>query len=260
MAEGYTVDAVVKALRLLEVVSASEASMTLSEIAREAGLPKTTAFRYAQTLAAAGFLGHDRHHDCYSSGARLRMLAAGAVSAEMLRRAAAPRLAALSERHGETANLAVRSGRMLVYVDVICVGRRRKMEARIGERHPLHTTALGKSMLAFLPAIERRAALEAQLEARTSRTLQSEASIIRELRIAARDGCALERCETEDGLSCIGAPILDERGYPIGAISLVTAENRFDALYGRAWRDICDTARAISSDLILPVSQDSSTQ
>jgi IclR family acetate operon transcriptional repressor len=68
----YVVQPILKALRLLETIGWKLHDVALTEIARELGLPKTTAYRYLQTLAAAGFLRHDAERDRYGIGPRVR--------------------------------------------------------------------------------------------------------------------------------------------------------------------------------------------
>jgi IclR family acetate operon transcriptional repressor len=100
------------------------------------------------------------------------------------------------------------------------------MQARIGDQHPLHSTALGKAILAHLPADERLLFLSLQLDSMTTRTVTDGSALQHQLKQVARRGYAIEVGENEDGSMCIGVPILDERDYPIAAISLSAPEQR----------------------------------
>jgi IclR family transcriptional regulator, KDG regulon repressor len=71
----YTVQPIFKALKLIEAIAWKKHDVTLTEISRELALPKTTVFRYLQTLVAAGFLRHDVKNDRYGVGPRVEMFA-----------------------------------------------------------------------------------------------------------------------------------------------------------------------------------------
>ena len=240
MTSRYTVQPISKALRLLDVVIERPNDVSLSELVREVGLPKTTIFRYLQTLAQAGYLRHDTATDRYGIGPRILLLAGAAKSFDRLRRVARLEMEELAARFEQTVNLAMRSGTDLVYVEMVKPRDAPTMAARVGQHHPLHSTALGKAILAHLPPSERNMVVDAALETLTARTVQSSSSLRRQLDVARREGFALEREETEAGLSCIGCPVLDNSHYPIAAISLSTSDRRLmDRLdeYSRALKD-----------------------
>jgi IclR family acetate operon transcriptional repressor len=101
-----------------------------------------------------------------------------------------------------------------------------RMQARIGERHPLNSTSLGKAILAFMPEEERAPLLASPLKAMTGRTTTDVAQLRRQLREIARKGYAVEVGENEEGLMCIGVPILERGGRPVAALSLSAPEAR----------------------------------
>ena len=142
--------------RVLEHVAEKGHEVTLTEVAAELKLPKTTVFRYLQTLTAASFLRHDRSRDRYGVGLRFRALAKVDKSLQRLRTLAQPEMAELGRTFNETINLGDPGDGQIVYIDMIEANRALRMQARIGDRHPLHSTSLGKAMLAFLPEPEQR--------------------------------------------------------------------------------------------------------
>jgi IclR family acetate operon transcriptional repressor len=232
--KSYTVQPIAKAMRLLEAIAWKKHDVTLTEIAREIGLPKTTAFRYLQTLASAGFIRHDVKNDRYGIGPRVRMFAESENSMSHLRRSAAPHMVNLAEIYCATINLAISSGLDIVYVEMARGNRTLPMRARIGEHHPLHTTAVGKAILAFLPPGEQASILDAPLVEMTARTICSTAVLRRQLSEIYRNGYSLDREETEAGISCIGVPILDQDGYPFAALSLSATDNRIMSILDKA--------------------------
>lgn len=241
----YMVQPVVKALQVLDYVARQGHMVTLTEIVHELDLPKTTVFRYLQTLSATGFLEHDISHDRYGVGARFRDLARVDHALSGLRELALPEMRGLMETFQETVNLGVLSDSQVVYIDMLEPGRTRRAQARIGHRHPLHSTSLGKAILAHLPDAEALMHRDRALPQVTINTLTDIKQLRRQTDDVRRRGYAVEKGENEDGLMCIGVPILDRDGYPVAAMSLSAPERRMhpalttaaaDALMGAAWR------------------------
>jgi DNA-binding IclR family transcriptional regulator len=222
----YVVQPVLKALKVLEYVAEKGHEVTLTEVASELKLPKTTVFRYLQTLAVASFLRHDAARDRYAVGLRFRALATVDKSLQRLRTLAQPEMAELGRVFNETINLGILNDGQIVYIDMIEANRALRMQARIGDRHPIHSTSLGKAMLAFLPPAEREALVEGSLKAITMRTVTSSAVLRRQIDDVLRKGYAVEVGENEDGSMCIGVPIMDEDGLPLAAMSLSAPERR----------------------------------
>lgn len=211
-----------KSMRILEAVAAPGGPHRLTDVVAAAAVPKSSTFRILASLIEQGFVraeGGSR----YGIGPRLRGLSAlvsGGEPASIGRI-----LGELRQRTGgHTVHLALRSGEAITYI--------RKLESedqpfrtasRVGMRMPLHTTAIGKSILARLPAEEVRALVAATgLPARTPNTLTTAEALEAELaRVRAR-GFALDDEENEPTIRCIGAAVLDPDGRPIGGVSVTT--------------------------------------
>lgn len=249
-ANPYVVLPVMKALRVLELVTSRGTDVSLTVVSRELAIPKTTTFRYLQTLSEAGFLSHDVTSDKYGVGPRFRMIAKADTSLHSLRTHARPVMVELVDEFNETVNLAIEGQGHVVYVDIVEANRSLRMQARIGERHPMHSTALGKAILAHLPAGEREAYFARPLTERTGRTLIERPEIERQLRQVTKLGYATETGENEDGAMCIGAPILDDTGYPIAAVSLSAPLQRMPRdLAAKAGEKLLLAARRMSARL-----------
>jgi IclR family acetate operon transcriptional repressor len=248
--QDYLVQPIMKALKMLEAIGERGHDVTLTEIAESLRMPKTTAFRYLRTLAAAGFVRHDAIHDRYGVGSRVRMFAQADKSLHRLRQIAVPVMERLGQTFNETVNLAIASGFHVVYIEMIEANRPLRMQARIGERHPINATALGKAILAFLPEGERAAIIDGPLAEMTTRTIRSAATLRRQLRDVQRNGYAVEAGETEEGLGCVGVPILDEQSYPLAAISLSAPERRLQGVRDAAIARLRDGAAEIAHRLM----------
>lgn len=246
--DDYVVQPVMRALQVLEYVTRQGHDVTLTETVHNVKLPKTTVFRYLQSLSAASFLEYDLCRDRYRTGPRFRDLARVDRDLQDLRDHARPEMHRLAETFSETVNLAVRSQSEIVYIDIIGMGRPVRMQARVGHRHPVHSTSLGKAMAAYLPEDAMGPICRAPLPAMTINTLTDERSLRRQARDVRRCGYAIEIGENEDGLMCIGVPILDGSGYPVAAMSLSAPEKRMRC------RDMTAQAAQALKDAALRVS------
>ncbi|WP_323012876.1 IclR family transcriptional regulator [Devosia sp.] len=252
MAKGndpYAVLPVAKAMQVFAYVTSQAHDVTLTEVVQALGMPKTTVFRYLQTLSAAGFFAHNVVQDRYGVGERFRELARMDAVYHSLRSTAQGEMDGLVGGFRETVNLAVLADDEVVYVDIREAARSQRFQARIGHRHPVHSTSLGKAIAAFLPveAVERLVCTE--FEQRTYRTLTDARTFRRHVEEARRRGFAMESGENEDGVTCVGVPILDDKGYPIAAVSLSAPDNRMQVLADRAAEALQDAARRITASL-----------
>jgi IclR family acetate operon transcriptional repressor len=203
----YVVKPVRKALQLLEALVGEGRPLTLSELAERTALPKTTAFRYLYTLRSAGFVVQAEGNDAYAAGPRLAATPAPAAAIEALRQAALPEMQRLQLRFNETVNLGVADGAEVIYVAMVGSTRSLRMEAAIGARDPIHSTSLGKAMLAARPVAERLDGLPKRLVKRTPRTITSRTTLAEALDAVAAQGFALDLEENETGAHCVAAAI-----------------------------------------------------
>jgi IclR family acetate operon transcriptional repressor len=226
----YSIAVLDRALDVLEALAEAPngTSLGVTEIARRIGATKTAAFRILVNLERRGYIDKDPATARYALGTRLAYLGERSLSAIDLRGAARSTLVDLHRRFGETVNLGVRDAAEIVYVDMIESGHGLRMAARIGGRDALHSTALGKAILAFLPPETRDDLVRGELPARTGQTITDPAFLRIELERVRDRGFAEDREENETGARCIGAPIFDHRGAVAGAISVSAPDSRLD--------------------------------
>jgi IclR family acetate operon transcriptional repressor len=203
----YVVKPVRKALQLLDVLEAEGRALTLSEVAERAALPKTTAFRYLYTLRAAGLVTQQESDEAYAVGHRLKISPARDRAILALKQAALPEMQKLQRRFNETVNLGIAEAGAVVYLAMVGSTRSLRMEAAVGTRDPLHSTSLGKAILAARPDERRLDELPARLARRTPHTLASRAALAAELAATAARGYALDLEENELGAHCVAVPI-----------------------------------------------------
>jgi DNA-binding IclR family transcriptional regulator len=211
---------VARAFAVLEAFTPERPSLALSEIARRAALPLTTTHRLLAELCAAGAL--EREADgAYRVGLRLWEIASLAPRGVPLREAALPFLEDLYEVTHENAQLGVREGHDVVYIERIAGRQAVGVLTRVGGRFPLHASGIGLVLLAHAPDGVQREVMEGPLRRFTDYTITDPVRLERVLAQVRRDGVAIsDRQVTEDALS-VAAPISDSSGEVIAALSVV---------------------------------------
>jgi DNA-binding IclR family transcriptional regulator len=246
----YIVKPVEKAIQVLRCAGAASSPLSLKEISSRVGLPKTTVFRYLQTFRACGLIAHDAERDLYRVDAGILSLIPQSGSLHRLREVALPHMRSLQQLFNETVNLGIVEGTSIVYIEIIESQRRLRMQARVGGRDPVHTTAIGKAVLAHLPADLARQIIPPRLRKRTERTVSSAARLTAELEETRQRGYAMEEGENEEGASCIGVPIFGEVGAVIAGLSISAPASRLTAVTRQRIAPVLsDAGRRISAAL-----------
>lgn len=212
-------------LRILRYLAGRPAPVAASAIARELELPRSTVYHLLATLAAHGFVLHLREDRRWSLGTSAFELAGGYARQQPLARLGRPLVAALSDRLGESAHLAVMSGGDVLYIVEERAPRRPALVTDVGVRLPAHLTATGRAMLAFLPREQVRALYPdtSAFAERTGRGPQRLSELRELLREVRTRGYATEDGEVAEGLRSVGAVVRDAADWPIAAVAITWA-------------------------------------
>ena len=206
---------VTNALRLLGCFVERE-ERGISELSRELGLSKSAVARLVASLEAGRLLMQNAETGKYRLGAGFLLYGDLVRERSELSRALAPALTLLAEEYQATAHLAVLSGGELTIAAKVSAGPFVYMSSRVGGTLPIHASATGKCLLAWMPMEQRRALLDkAELRRFTDSTITSREALEAELSAILARGCALD-----DGLYCIGCPVLDAAGRAVAAVSV----------------------------------------
>jgi IclR family acetate operon transcriptional repressor len=244
----YVVKPVRKALQLLDVLEAEGRALTLSEVAERAALPKTTAFRYLYTLRAAGLVAQDDAAEAYGVGHRLAVSPARDRAILALKQAALPEMQRLQRRFNETVNLGIVENGAVVYLAMVGSTRSLRMEAAVGTRDPLHSTSLGKAILAAREAETQLSDVPQRPPRRTAATLASRAALAEDLARTAARGYALDMEENEVGARCVAAAVAG--AHPEAALSISGPVQRMlDDLLPRIGAALIQAAALVSERL-----------
>jgi DNA-binding IclR family transcriptional regulator len=209
-----------RAFAVLEAFTPASPALTLSEIARRAGLPLTTTHRLLAELCASRALERDAA-GAYRIGLRLWEIASLAPRGVPLREAALPFLEDLYEVTHENAQLGVREGHEVVYIERIAGRRAVGVLTRVGGRFPLHASAIGLVLLAHAPDGVQREVLEGPMQRFTDHTVTDPARLKRILAQVRRDGVAINDRQVTDDAMSVAAPVGDAGGEVIAALSVV---------------------------------------
>jgi IclR family transcriptional regulator, acetate operon repressor len=202
--------------QLLALVLDSEAPRGLGELAADAGLPKSTASRLLGALERNGLVEQEGLRGAFRAGPVLARFAGRGISARRLIELAEGPMAALAETTGETINVAVAGPGGVEHLAQVESRHYLGISHWVGRRVPYHCSANGKALLAFGAA----GATAGPLEALTSRTITEPALFAAELERIRREGYATAVDELELGLSAVAAPVLDDSGRAIAALSV----------------------------------------
>ena len=200
------VQSVTRALALLELVAAEGGRASVARLAEASGLPLPTAHRLARTLVDAGYLRQlpDRRYALAS-----RLIGLGRAAAGVVGLGADRVLRELADELGETANLAVLTGTQAQYVAQAPGRHAMRMFTEVGRLVDLHSTGVGKAMLAVLPERDvDRVVAEHPLRPRTERSLASRAELDAALARARANGYALDDEEQELGVRCVAVAVV----------------------------------------------------
>jgi DNA-binding IclR family transcriptional regulator len=210
-----------RGLSLLELFTVEDSQLSVSEMARRSGIPKSTTHRLVSDLLAWGAL--ERAPGGVRLGVRMFELGHLVPTQRSMRELAAPYAHNLNEVTGLTSNLAVRDGQDIVYVEKVSSRSLRVPHSRTGGRLPLHCTALGKAILAHSDPAFIESVLAGELRPRSPRTISDPKVLRRELATVRETKVAYDVEESQLGLFCVATPLFGRRGALVGAISVTGA-------------------------------------
>ncbi|MGY1718906.1 IclR family transcriptional regulator [Blastococcus sp. SYSU DS0552] len=216
------------ALAVLEAVSDRQ-PVGVSDLARAMQLPKSTVQRMLLTLGELGWIRASVDEPTrWSLTAKAQAIGSRHRGDEEIRRIALPAMHRLSAATGETVHLSIPEDRRIVLLDKIDGAHPVRTHASVGNGAPLHTTASGKAVLAFLPEGKAAALLRAApLERLTPNTDTDPEALLRELPRVRRQGYAVSVGTRHPDIAAVGAAILDRSGAPVATLSLSLPTHRF---------------------------------
>lgn len=246
----YQVPALERGLAILEYLDQHPAGRTMIDIARALGLPKNAVFRITLTLVRLGYLRRDDDTKLLRLGHKTLALGYGSLDEgrSLVEQSLEP-MRALRDATGETVCLTVLADGAGFVLESVSGKHLFRCMVDPGMRQPLHASASGKALVAYLPRNEAESLLaQLRLERLTPNTIATKARLKAELKKVHNVGYALDRSEHVAGAMCVAAPIFDRQGHPVAALTVTAPagrmpESRLDEL-GRTVRCHADAISA----------------
>jgi DNA-binding IclR family transcriptional regulator len=250
--ESSPATAVERALNILEAASQRREGLTNSEISRRLGIPKSSASYILRTLERRGYLRRDLESNRYRLGLKLLSLGGETQAGLDIAEIALPHMRALVDRLGMTCHLAVVDQNEAVYIEKVEAPGFFKVNTWVGRRMFLHSTSVGKALLAWMPKADREALLHnCDFKRRTPKTITSLSRLLTELEHVHEQGYAIDDEENSLGARCFGAPVFDALGNVVAAMGVSGTLTQMDAAkMPRVAEALKETARRVSRQLV----------
>ena len=247
---GTSIRVLDRAVAVLGFMAEQKRQVGITEIAEATHLSKATVHRILSTLRDYSVVLKDESGR-YQMGPSVLYWADAYRKHSGLAELARPYLHTLWEIARETVHLFVFEAGEAYYIDKLDSPHPVGMRSRIGARRDLYSTSGGRAILSFLPEAELKSYLDrTELRPRTRRTITDRKVLEEFLAECRKRGFCEEVEENEEGIRCVGAAVLDLRGYPVGAVSVSAPAYRFDDRASLATGErIRETAMAISREL-----------
>lgn len=209
---------------VLDALAQSGQGISLGALSTKVGLSKGTTHRILSSLLYFDFVRQDAENRDYALGFKLAELGSSLLEQMDVRKEAKPYLRDLSRRTNETSYLVILDGIEVIYVEkvesedpsVIL-----RATAKVGQRNPANSCAVGKTLLAQLPEKDLDALMEKMpLVQKTENTITDPQQLKEHLKLVAARDYAVDDEENERGIRCVAAPIRDESGRVVAAISI----------------------------------------
>lgn len=216
----YSVPAVQRTLDLIETMASNHHELTITEANRKFKIPKSSVYAILQTLKSRGYVTKDEA-DRYSLTLKLFSLSSALVDSLDLRGTLYPYLKELTTKAAITGHISVLDDGYAVYIEKVEVLGAIRVTTWIGKRMPVHSTSIGKALIAHLPENEiDRIVAKRGLPRLTGNTITKARELKNELARVRSAGYAISNEENEEGVRAVAAPIFDRDGKVVAAVNL----------------------------------------
>jgi len=244
-----SIQSVQRAFDILQIINKESNADNAATIAQCIDLPRTTVVRMLATLEEVGAVNRVGESNRFQIGSMLRGFGQPKRSSEAFKAMARPFLSKLAEETGETVYLCMPVGNQVTYLDQIDSQHHILLRNWTGSYFPAHTTAAGKLFLAYMSNEKLETYLSNPLEQFTTETVTEPDKVRAYVQEILQTGVAWTHGQTEKGLVGVAAPVFDENGRVILAISLGGPAFRFPEDPALAARQVIQTARAVSEQV-----------
>lgn len=242
------VASVLKAISILHCFEGPRYRQSITDLSQRLGFPKSTVHALVKTLVAGGLLEQDCLTSQYCLSPEIIALSRAVRVNVELRDRAAPILRQLADDCRESVYLTVLDRKMCLYIYTIESPRRLLAVSALGDRVHLHCAAVGKAIMAYLPAAEVDDIIRTiGLPGFTANTITDPQALREELGRVRECGYAFDLEEHEPTVCCAAAPIRDSSGRVFAACSISGRRHQGDEEALKHWATlVVSAADAIS--------------
>lgn len=245
------VQSVARALSLVEILAEENRDLSLTELSKKTGWPKSTVHGLIATLRDYHMVDQSEETGHYRLGIRLFELGNKVKRSWDISEIAKPYLRKLNSELNEMVQLAMENKGEVLYMEKIDSNRMMRIVSEIGIRLPIHCSGLGKAILAYKEEYEVKKILtEKGMRPMTAKTIVSVPEFLKEMEVIRERGYAMDDQEIMDGLRCVAVPIFnadDEVNYAISVSGF------YNNMRGQHLKDVIEqlkrTSKNISYDL-----------
>ncbi len=253
----YRVQVLDRTFAILSTLAESNQPLGPTELGRVLHLNKSTVHRLLAVLEQHRYVERDAATGTYRIGLKIAELGSFASPRFCFEKSAKPFVEELAAKTGEAAHMGILcAGEVLSILHAAGLNSVAS-PSTVGRRSPIHCTSLGKAIIAFQ---QEKAIIAFQQEADelirshryviyTRRTIRTPTQFSVDLAKVRTRGLAIDDEEFQDGLRCIGAPVCDQTGRAVAAISIAGPQSRITRdRSGDLARTVLDVARALTNN------------
>lgn len=219
--ERYAINSVLRAAQILESFSLEKPTYSHSEISKKLGLNKTAVTRLLSSLEKAGLLEKDSESGRYGLTVKLYQIGSVYINRIGISEAARPVLSELAASCNESSHLSVLHDFEVLYIDKVECPRPIRMMSYVGRKLPAYCTGTGKVFLAHMSEPDLRSFFRVvKMRQITPKTLISREALRRELAKVRMQGYAVDWAENEAEVVAVAAPVRDQTGEVVAAVSI----------------------------------------
>jgi DNA-binding IclR family transcriptional regulator len=246
------IQSIERAVAVLRLLDTADQPLELHEIADTLGLARTTTHGIVSTLRELGLVGqvhdHGPLHGRYEVSEAARLFGRGGPDPHELRSLAMNWADSLAAQTGLAVTLGVPTRADVLVVHHVFRPDGSPQQLAVGQRRPLHASALGKVLLAFGSGGLRRLQ-GSDLTAYTKRTIRTHSRLAESLAVVRQDGLATEDAELEADRGSIAAPVHGTGGLAVAAVAIVGRRDELFDGQGRPDQDLVGATKATARAL-----------
>lgn len=251
----WKVGSVVKALGVLSCFAQSRQDLTMADMSRMLGFPKSTLLNLVRTLESEGYLYRVKHSQSYRLSYKILELAYFMRSSMPINQYALPLMEDLQTMSGENVYLTTHVNGRILYLEALYSGSRSAKYSVSGKTLPMHCTSCGKAILSYMSQGEVERIIDQWgLASVTPNTITDRVTLFEELQRIKQLGYALDDEEESLGVKCVAVAVRNSLGLAVGALSISGSSiSMKDEILPRYAAELAKAANILSnySDLFL---------